>query len=97
MGLLASLLLLLLLLVAGIGLLVGRAVRTVPASPTARTRDGGLSYGRALSLLAGVVTLVWPTVAILVLAILVGVRTLVLGAVEAGFALALRRLEGELS
>jgi uncharacterized membrane protein HdeD (DUF308 family) len=78
---------------AGVGLLIGGALRTM-AALAVRDMPGWwlLLLGGVLSLVAGAVALVWPEVTILVLGVLLGLRTLMFGVTEIAFALALRQL-----
>ena len=81
--------------VAGIGLLVGGAVRAM-AALALRDMPGWwlVLLGGVLSGVAGVVALVWPEVTILVLGVLLGLRTLMFGVAEIAFAIQLRQLAG---
>jgi uncharacterized membrane protein HdeD (DUF308 family) len=74
--------------VTGIGLLLSGAVRIMGALD----RPDGWQWllaGGVLSLVAGVLALVWPGATVLVLAILLGIRLLTFGLAEIAFALAL--------
>ena len=83
-------------LVVGIGLLLGGAFRTTGAWSDRTSKGWWLTLlGGVASLVAGVAALVWPALTILALAVLLGVRTLVLGAVEISFAFALKSLQRE--
>lgn len=83
--------------VAGVGLIATGVLRAIGAI-TSRGRDGWgwVLVGGVVSVIAGVLALAWPAATILVLAILLGVRTLFLGLGEIWFALRLRRLRGRL-
>jgi uncharacterized membrane protein HdeD (DUF308 family) len=77
--------------VTGIGLLASGAVRVAGALD----RPEGwrwLLAGGVLSLVAGVLALVWPEATVLVLAILLGIRLLMFGLAEIAFALTLHEV-----
>jgi uncharacterized membrane protein HdeD (DUF308 family) len=76
--------------VTGVGLLLSGAVRLGAALGDKPDGWGWLMVGGVLSLLVGVMALVWPGATVLVLAILLGFRLVVYGAVEIAFALGLR-------
>jgi uncharacterized membrane protein HdeD (DUF308 family) len=76
--------------VTGIGLLLSGAVRLGAALGDKPDGWGWLMVGGALSLVVGIMALVWPGATVLVLAILLGFRLVVFGAVEIAFALGLR-------
>jgi uncharacterized membrane protein HdeD (DUF308 family) len=82
--------------VTGIGLLTSGAVRLAAAIGDKPDGWGWLMVGGALSLVVGVLALAWPGATVLVLAILLGVRLVVYGAVEIAFALGLRDVGQEL-
>ena len=82
--------------VAGLGLLIGGAFRAGAATGRRDSRGWWVSLlGGIASCIAGVVALAWPQVTILTLGVVLGLRTLVLGVLEVGFALSLRRLRTE--
>lgn len=77
--------------VVGIGLILSGIPRVMGA--VAEPRPEGwrwLLAGGVLSVVAGVLALVWPGATVLVLAILLGIRLVMFGAAEIAFALALR-------
>lgn len=77
--------------VTGIGLLVSGGVRVMGALD----RPEGwrwLLAGGVLSLVAGVMALIWPEATVLVLAIVLGIRLLVFGLAEIAFALTLHEV-----
>ncbi len=77
----------------GAGMLVGGAVHAFgAAAERTNPRWWLVRAAGLLSVVAGVLALIWPDVTILVLAVLLGVRTLVLGVVEIAFGLSLRSL-----
>ena len=84
--------------VTGVGLLAGGLLRTAGALGNRSYRGQWLLLiAGVVSVIAGVLALAWPRATILVLAVLLGVRTVVLGVVEIAFAFSLRRLRGDLT
>lgn len=79
--------------VAGVGLLVSGATRLVAAVMDHPEGWAWLAIGGGLSALIGVLALAWPGATIVVLALLLGFRTLLFGAAEIAFALALREAQ----
>ena len=78
-------------------MLAGGAVHTFGAAAERSNQRWWLVRAAGmLSVVAGVLALVWPEATIVVLAVLLGVRTLVLGVVKIAFGLSLRRIQGEL-
>ncbi len=85
-------------ILTGVGMLVGGAVRSFgPAADRRHPRWWLVRAVGLVSVAAGVLALVWPSVTVLVLALILGLRTVALGAVEVAFALSLRRLKSESS
>jgi uncharacterized membrane protein HdeD (DUF308 family) len=82
--------------VTGVGLLLSGAARTIAAAADKPDGWGWLLVGGLLSLVVGVLALAWPGATVLVLAILLGIRLVVYGAVEMAFALGLRDVGKEL-
>ena len=79
----------------GIGMLAGGVVHTFgAAAERSHQRWWLVRAAGLLSVVAGALALVWPRATILVLAVVLGVRTLVLGVVEIAFGLSLRRIHG---
>jgi uncharacterized membrane protein HdeD (DUF308 family) len=76
--------------VTGIGLMLSGALRLGVALADKPDGWGWLMVGGGLSLLVGLMALIWPGATVLVLAILLGIRLVVYGAVEIAFALGLR-------
>lgn len=76
--------------VTGIGLLLSGSARVGAALADKPDGWGWLMVGGVLSLAVGIMALVWPGATVLVLAILLGIRLVVYGAVEIAFALGLR-------
>jgi uncharacterized membrane protein HdeD (DUF308 family) len=77
-------------IVAGVGLIASGAARIAGALSLRGVEGWGwLLAGGILSLVAGVVALVWPGATILVLGLLLGIRMLLFGIVEILFGLAL--------
>lgn len=77
--------------VTGVGLILSGIPRLMGAFTQPRPEGWQwLAAGGALSLVAGVLALVWPGATVLVLAILLGIRLVFFGASEIAFALALR-------
>ncbi len=70
-------------------------MRPRPSGGTVAPLDHLVRAIGLVSVAAGVLALVWPGVTVLVLAVILGVRTVALGAVEVAFALSLRRLKSE--
>jgi uncharacterized membrane protein HdeD (DUF308 family) len=83
--------------VTGIGLLLSGAVRLGAALGDKPDGWGWLMVGGILSLVVGIVSLAWPGATVLVLALLLGFRLVVFGAVEIAFALGLRDLGRQLT
>jgi uncharacterized membrane protein HdeD (DUF308 family) len=83
--------------VTGIGLLLSGAVRLGAALGDKPDGWGWLMVGGILSLVVGIVALAWPGATVLVLALLLGFRLVVFGAVEIAFALGLRDLGRQLT
>lgn len=84
-------------ILTGVGLVIGGAVRSFgPAADRSHPRWWLVRAVGLVSVAAGVLALVWPRVTVLVLAVILGLRTVALGAVEVAFALSLRRLNSEL-
>lgn len=82
--------------VAGAGMLTGGVLRSIGAVGNRDVEGWGfVLVGGVLSVVAGVLALVWPRATLLVLGILLGVRTFLLGVLEVSFAIALRRLRNE--
>jgi uncharacterized membrane protein HdeD (DUF308 family) len=79
--------------VAGIGLVAGGLLRVAGGlSDRSHRWWWVLLLGGVLSIVAGVLTLVWPGITILALALLLGIRTVLLGIAEIGFAMFLRQV-----
>ena len=77
--------------VAGIGLVISGLVTLVAALVVGgRDRGARLALG-ALSLVTGVVVLAWPDATLLVLALVIGFRTLVNGVISIGIGINVRR------
>lgn len=76
--------------VTAIGLLLSGSLRVGAALADKPRGWGWLLAGGALSLVAGVLALAWPGATVLVLALLLGIRTLIFGVTEIAFALLLR-------
>lgn len=79
-------------LVVGVDLVVVGVIRIVGALELRGQDWGWLLAGGVLSVVVGLVALVWPEATILVLGVLLGVRVLVFGIEELAFGLALRSL-----
>lgn len=84
--------------VVGLGLLVGGVFR-VGGALTGRDDKGWwiVLIGGLVSLIAGILALAWPRATIVVLGLLLGARTLILGLLEISFAWSLRRLGRQIS
>lgn len=78
--------------VTAFGLLLSGGFRLAAALMDRPDGWGWLLAGGLLSVVAGVFALAWPDATILVLAILLGIRMVMYGAVEIWFALGLRQL-----
>lgn len=78
--------------VVGIDLVVVGVIRIVGALELRGQDWGWLLAGGVLSVVVGLVALVWPEATILVLGVLLGVRVLLFGIEELAFGLALRSL-----
>ncbi len=79
-------------LTTGVGLVVSGTVRAVTAVPLSKSRDRGIQFvGDLASVIAGVLAVLWPEATIVVLAVTLGARTVLVGAIEVGAALALAR------
>lgn len=76
--------------VTAVGLLLSGSLRVGAALADAPRGWGWLLAGGLLSLVAGVLALFWPGATVLVLALLLGIRTLIFGVSEIAFALLLR-------
>jgi uncharacterized membrane protein HdeD (DUF308 family) len=76
--------------VAGLGLLISGVARILGALALRVEGWGWLFLAGVLSVVAGVLALVWPDATILVLGLLLGLRLLLFGISEIAFALALR-------
>ena len=76
--------------VAGIALVISGLVTLVTALVGGRDRGARLALG-ALSLVTGVVVLAWPDATVLVLALVIGFRTLVNGVISIGIGINVRR------
>jgi uncharacterized membrane protein HdeD (DUF308 family) len=76
--------------IAAVGLLVSGAVRLAGAMMFDAPGRGWLLLGGALSVVVGLMALAWPGATVLVLALLLGIRTVIYGAAEIAYALALR-------
>ncbi|HYZ98522.1 MAG TPA: DUF308 domain-containing protein [Acidimicrobiales bacterium] len=76
--------------VAGVGLVVSGTVRIMGALSLRVEGWGWLFVAGVLSVVAGILALAWPGATILVLGLLLGLRLLLFGVSEIGFALALR-------
>ncbi|HEX5365305.1 MAG TPA: DUF308 domain-containing protein [Acidimicrobiales bacterium] len=79
-------------LVVGVDLVVVGVIRIVGALELRGQDWGWLLAGGVLSVVVGLVALVWPEATILVLGVLLGVRVLLFGIEELAFGLALRSL-----
>ena len=79
--------------VAGLGLIVSGAARIVGALSLRVEGWDWLLAGGVVSVVVGVLALVWPDVTILALGILLGLRMIVFGVAEIMFGLALHRAE----
>lgn len=82
--------------VVGIDLIISGAARIMGAVQLRVEGWGWLLFGGSLSLVAGVLALVWPGATILVLGILLGLRILLFGVSEIMFGLALHDVHSSL-
>jgi uncharacterized membrane protein HdeD (DUF308 family) len=78
--------------VTALGLIFSGAVRVTAALMDRPDGWGWLFAGGIISLIIGGMAIAWPAVTVLALAILLGIRLIVFGAVEIGSALQLRNL-----
>lgn len=79
--------------VTGVGLILGGVALLLIRRDVAKFGVGGLPiWGAILSIVAGVLTLVWPGATILVLSIVLGIRVLLAGIALVATGLVLRRL-----
>ena len=79
--------------VTGVGLILGGVALLLIRRDVAKFGVGGLPiWGAILSIVAGVLTLVWPGATILVLSIVLGIRVLLAGIALLATGLVLRRL-----
>jgi uncharacterized membrane protein HdeD (DUF308 family) len=78
--------------VTALGLILSGAVRVTAALMDRPAAWGWLFAGGLISLVVGGMALVWPGVTVLALAILLGIRMVVFGAVEIASAFQLRSL-----
>jgi uncharacterized membrane protein HdeD (DUF308 family) len=76
--------------VTAFGLLLSGALRVGAAMADKPRGWGWILAGGVLSLVVGVMALSWPGATVLVLAILLGIRMIIFGAVEIAFAMTLR-------
>ena len=79
--------------VVGVDLIVSGVVRSTGAVQLRVEGWGWLLFGGVLSVVVGVVALVWPTATVLVLGVLLGVRMLLFGIAEIMFGLALHHVQ----
>lgn len=79
-------------IVTALGLILSGAVRVTAALMDRPDGWGWLFAGGAISLVIGGMAIAWPGVTVLALAILLGIRLVVFGAVEIASAFALRSL-----
>lgn len=77
-------------IVVAVDLLLSGAARIAGAMALSGRGRGWVLAGGILSLVAGVFAVAWPDVTILVLAIMLGIRLIMFGAVEFAYAWALR-------
>jgi uncharacterized membrane protein HdeD (DUF308 family) len=77
----------------GVGLIVSGVARTVGALSLRVEGWGWLLFAGVVSVVAGVVALIWPGATILALGLLLGIRMLLFGIAEILFALALHRAD----
>jgi uncharacterized membrane protein HdeD (DUF308 family) len=82
--------------VVGINLIVSGVARIMGAVQLRVEGWGWLLFGGILSLVIGVLALVWPDATILVLGILLGLRILLFGIAEIMFGLALHDVHSSL-
>jgi uncharacterized membrane protein HdeD (DUF308 family) len=78
--------------VTGLGLIVSGAVRITAALMDRFDGWGWLFIGGLLSLVVGIMAIAWPNVTVLALALLLGIRMVIFGAVEIASAMQLRTL-----
>jgi uncharacterized membrane protein HdeD (DUF308 family) len=79
--------------VAGVGLVVSGVARVIGAVSLRVEGWGWLLFAGVVSVVVGVVALVWPGATILALGLLLGVRMLLFGIAEIMFGLALHRAD----
>jgi uncharacterized membrane protein HdeD (DUF308 family) len=77
----------------GIGLIVSGVPRIIGALSLRVEGWGWLLFAGVVSVVAGVVALIWPGATILALGLLLGIRMLLFGVAEILFALALHRVD----
>jgi uncharacterized membrane protein HdeD (DUF308 family) len=75
--------------IAGVGLVVSGVARIMGAVSLRLEGWGWLLFGGVVSLVAGVLALLWPDATILALGILLGIRMVMFGVAEVMFAMAL--------
>jgi uncharacterized membrane protein HdeD (DUF308 family) len=80
--------------VTGIGLIVSGAARILGGLALRVEGWGWLFVGGVLSVVVGFLAIAWPDVTVLALGLLLGIRMLLFGVAEMGFAFALHDLRG---
>ena len=79
--------------VAGVGLVVSGVARIIGAVSLRVEGWGWLLFAGVVSVVVGIVALIWPGATILALGLLLGIRMLLFGIAEIMFALALHRAD----